>query len=304
MFSCWSVFISSIMRSWLYILSLVAILSSCGCSSFHNERPPVKTGEYYYSVDGVEGLRSFFSLSTGDIIISGHRGGSMTLYPENCLETMDRILHSMTTFFEIDPRLTADSVAVLLHDETLDRTTTGTGLLRETLSKDLEGVFLKDASGQVTSYHLSRLDDVLAWSRDKVILHIDQKEIPFTVMWDLVCRMDLHNIVFSAQVCGTARYMVDVAPTVQILAWMGSMEDFEAYEQAGVLDNIVAVWVRRSFLDEDCAQLCKALRDKGIRVMVATAAERQLLGTALESGPDIIETDFPTAMIGRPNVRK
>jgi glycerophosphoryl diester phosphodiesterase len=56
-------------------------------------------------------------------IISGHRGGTTTGYPENCEATFKNTLKYTPAFFEIDPRLTKDSIVVLMHDETLDRTT-------------------------------------------------------------------------------------------------------------------------------------------------------------------------------------
>lgn len=46
-------------------------------------------------------------------------------YAENCIEGLENVLTQMPAFFEIDPRLTKDSVIVLMHDATLDRTTTG-----------------------------------------------------------------------------------------------------------------------------------------------------------------------------------
>ena len=60
----------------------------------------------------------------------------------------------MPAFFEVDPRLTKDSVIVLMHDATLDRTTDATGNffdfedgkngLRDELCKDL-----RDGLGRV-----------------------------------------------------------------------------------------------------------------------------------------------------------
>ena len=217
---------------------------------------------------------------------------------------MKRIIQNMTTFYEIDPRLTSDSVAVLLHDTTLDRTTTGKGTLRETSYAEVSKLFLKNAKGVTTPYRVPTLNEVLEWSRDKVILHIDQKEIPFTAMSELVHRMDLHNIVFSSQVPSNARYMVSVDPDVMIIAWMHSMEEFRKFEEAGVLGNIVAVWVCTDSIGKDQQELAAVLRANGIRVMVATAASRDRHRAAFSSHPDIIETDYPLDFIGWKNVRR
>src|SRR6185295_13170166 len=58
--------------------------------------------------------------------VVAHRGGG-TLAPEN---TLGAIRHGASLGFrgvEFDVMLTGDSTAVLIHDETLERTTTGRG---------------------------------------------------------------------------------------------------------------------------------------------------------------------------------
>ena len=281
---------------------MALVILCTGCNAGRQQEALAEPDTYAYSIRTKEELRSFFSLDKADIIVSGHRGGSFADYPENCLETMKRIIQNMTTFYEIDPRLTSDSVAVLLHDTTLDRTTTGKGTLRETSYAEVSKLFLKNAKGVTTPYRVPTLNEVLEWSRDKVILHIDQKEIPFTAMSELVHRMDLHNIVFSSQV--PARYMVSVDPDVMIIAWMHSMEEFRKFEEAGVLGNIVAVWVCTDSIGKDQQELAAVLRANGIRVMVATAASRDRHRAAFSSHPDIIETDYPLDFIGWKNVRR
>ena len=72
----------------------------------------------------------FFRYSGADIpLISGHRGGREPGYPENSIEAFENVLKSTPAFFEIDPRVTKDSVIVLMHDATLERTTDGRGKL-------------------------------------------------------------------------------------------------------------------------------------------------------------------------------
>ncbi|MBL3699178.1 glycerophosphodiester phosphodiesterase [Leucobacter luti] len=58
--------------------------------------------------------------------IVSHRGAA-ALAPENTLAAMRIAIDQGVEFIEADVHLTADGVPVLLHDPTLDRTTTGTG---------------------------------------------------------------------------------------------------------------------------------------------------------------------------------
>jgi len=55
-----------------------------------------------------------------------HRGGGH-LAPENTLAAMRAGVAHGFTFFEYDVKLTQDNVLILLHDDTVDRTTNGTG---------------------------------------------------------------------------------------------------------------------------------------------------------------------------------
>src|SRR5690606_14111700 len=70
----------------------------------------------------------FFKYRSSDRTInSSHRSGIVPVFPENSIAAFEHILKQTPAFFEIDTRSTKDSVIVLVHDATLDRTTTGTG---------------------------------------------------------------------------------------------------------------------------------------------------------------------------------
>lgn len=69
------------------------------------------------------------------VLVIGHRGASWDA-PEHTVASWDRALSAGADWLEFDLQRTADSVLVVLHDETLDRTARGdpaacTGLVRE-----------------------------------------------------------------------------------------------------------------------------------------------------------------------------
>ncbi len=61
----------------------------------------------------------------------GHRGAAARA-PENTLEGIQSAADAGARWVEVDARLTADDVPVLMHDPTLDRTTDGAGRVRTT----------------------------------------------------------------------------------------------------------------------------------------------------------------------------
>jgi glycerophosphoryl diester phosphodiesterase len=62
--------------------------------------------------------------------IIGHRGWAAR-YPENTVLAFERAFELGVAGIECDVRLTADGIPVILHDETLDRTTDGYGPLHQ-----------------------------------------------------------------------------------------------------------------------------------------------------------------------------
>jgi glycerophosphoryl diester phosphodiesterase len=65
-----------------------------------------------------------------NILYIGHRG-TRTDYDENTLEAFDVAYKSGAQLVELDVRFSKDEKLVILHDETIDRTTNGSGLLKE-----------------------------------------------------------------------------------------------------------------------------------------------------------------------------
>ena len=113
------------------LLSLLGAIALLGVSC--SETPVSADAPHYISIEKRADLHAWFRYSpTRPIVISGHRGGMISGYPENCIESFEKTLTMMPSFFEIDPRLTRDSVIVLMHDATIDRTTNGSDGSRTT----------------------------------------------------------------------------------------------------------------------------------------------------------------------------
>ncbi|MDP3467947.1 MAG: glycerophosphodiester phosphodiesterase family protein [Daejeonella sp.] len=68
-----------------------------------------------------------------------------------------------------DLPLTRDSLVVLMHDATLDRTTNGSRKVSDYTYKELQQFRLKDPEGNVTADRIPLLTDVIRWSKGKTI---------------------------------------------------------------------------------------------------------------------------------------
>ena len=71
--------------------------------------------------------------------VIGHRGAAMHA-PENTLAGLREAARQGCRWVEIDVRLTADDALALMHDLTVDRTTTAVGRVRELPLAELAGM--------------------------------------------------------------------------------------------------------------------------------------------------------------------
>lgn len=108
-----------------------------------------------------------YQISETPLVIA-HRGGGNE-QPENSFEAFQAMYDAGFRYFESDVHATADGVAVIMHDPSLDRTTDGSGLVVEHTWAEIEQV--RDASG----HHPPRLDTVLDAFPD-VTFNLDAKE--------------------------------------------------------------------------------------------------------------------------------
>lgn len=71
--------------------------------------------------------------------VIGHRG-AMAYAPENTKESLHTAADMGAQWVEVDVKLTKDDVPIVFHDDELDRTTNGSGLVAETLYEDIKGL--------------------------------------------------------------------------------------------------------------------------------------------------------------------
>ncbi|HEV7379969.1 MAG TPA: glycerophosphodiester phosphodiesterase family protein [Dyadobacter sp.] len=181
-------------------------------------------------------LHQFFKHdSDKPVIIAGHRGGMVPGFPENSIATFENTLNHTPAFFEIDPRLTRDSVIVLMHDATLDRTTTGKGKLSDYTYKELSDIRLKDAEGNMMPYGIPTLSEVIEWARGKTILNLDHKDVPLAMTAALIRKHKAEAFVMlTVHSPKEARYYLDQNKASMFSAFVKSKSDFDGYLEEGI----------------------------------------------------------------------
>ena len=111
--------------------------------------------------------------SSRKVLVACHRGDWRN-YPENSLAAIESVIGLGADIVEIDLALTSDSVLVVCHDRTLNRTTTGKGLIAEIPYDSVQRCFLKSGHGVATSHRMPTLREALELCKDRIVVNIDK----------------------------------------------------------------------------------------------------------------------------------
>ena len=290
-------------KQLLSLLGTIALLS-VSCS----EIPVSADAPHYIAIEKRADLHAWFRYSpTRPIVISGHRGGMISGYPENCIESFEKTLTMMPSFFEIDPRLTRDSVIVLMHDATIDRTTNGSGRVADYTLAELQQFRLRDRDGNLTEFRIPTLEEAIRWSQGKTILNLDIKDVPLEFMSEFINRLAPANVMYTVRNAKQARLLLDRDPDAMFSAWCKNLSEYRAYQEAEIPASQMMAYVGTMML-ADQQPLYDSLHRQGAMCMISVApthdrraAEAQKRGgyeLELGSGCDVIETDYPYLFLG------
>lgn len=111
--------------------------------------------------------------SSDKVLVACHRGDWRN-WPENSLAAIESVIGMGADIVELDLALTSDSVLVVCHDRTLNRTTTGRGLIAEIPYDSVQRCFLKSGHGVATAHRMPTLREALEVCKDRIVVNIDK----------------------------------------------------------------------------------------------------------------------------------
>jgi glycerophosphoryl diester phosphodiesterase len=118
--------------------------------------------------------------SSGKVCIVGHRGAAGCA-PENTRAAWNEGLAQRADVIELDVQLSADGQVVVFHDDFLDRTTDGSGLVGDQSLAQLRAL---DAGSwfdaRFAGEQIPTLQEALDWARERVPLFIELKYLGHT----------------------------------------------------------------------------------------------------------------------------
>ena len=252
------------------------------------------------------------------VLVACHRGDWRN-YPENSLAAIESVIGMGADIVEIDLALTSDSVLVVCHDRTLNRTTTGKGLIAEIPYDSVQRCFLKSGHGVATSHRMPTLREALELCKDRIVVNIDKGY----QYYDLVQRLSEELGVTGQLLIKGKSPVADVAakfsryehnmmymPIIDILKPQGKAL-FAEYREKGIVPLAYEIcWDRPAPEVETCmrevvaggsklwvnslwASLCGGLDDD--RAFDGDPAA--VYGKLVDMGATMIQTDRPELMI-------
>ncbi|RKJ72003.1 glycerophosphodiester phosphodiesterase [Butyricicoccus sp. 1XD8-22] len=231
--------------------------------------------------------------------IYAHRGYSGS-YPENTLAAFRAVTKLPVHGVEFDVHLTKDRQVVVIHDESINRTSNGKGYIKDMTLKELRSYdfgswFGREFAGEVIPT-LSEVLNVFHQSHHHINIELKSDIFVYTGLEDLVlkeveeCGM-LERVVISSFDHEAVKRVFELAPDVENAALFANMilnvKEYQTQLPAKALHVYLPTVVRKPVLD--------AIKQGSI-VRVWTVNELDYVDQLLRLGIDGIFTDEPEKM--------
>jgi glycerophosphoryl diester phosphodiesterase len=138
------------------------------------------------------------------VLVAAHRGDWKN-FPENSIPAVWSCIERGIDIVEVDVQETRDGKFVLMHDETVSRTTNGKGKVSSYSYDRIRKLKLKDANGNLTDYTVPGLDTILTICKGRIIVNLDKSAGRFNKLLRVIDSLDCGtSVILKGE--GTADY--------------------------------------------------------------------------------------------------
>lgn len=216
----------------------------------------------------------------------GHRGASKA-FPENTLAAFRGACDAGADLCELDVQLSRDGAVVVIHDDTVDRTTNGCGAVADLTLAELKS--LDAGRGE----RIPTLEEVFAATAGRCGLNVELKIAglePQVAKIMRKCNATESSMVSSFD-WSALEAMRTLAP--EIRAGVLAEKKPERMLEAATRMNAYAVNPR---YDLATPEFCAAAHERGFKVLVWTVDVPEAMRMLIEAGVDGIMTNYPDRM--------
>ena len=232
----------------------------------------------------------------GSFLINGHRG-AMLFAPENTLSSFEFAIRAGVDIVEFDVRTTKDGVLVLMHDETVNRTTNGRGEVSELTLEEIEALTIRSKNRCIEDEHVPTFEEALRFLKGRVAVNVDLKDAtPKAIVAALRNTEMLDQAFIQAKSIEMGTALRALEPRIHLLGKANTVAEVEAVAEAfaPVIIEIDSY--------NPAPELVEAIHAQGARVLLYAGGYLDLLGRAgyrfvFERGVDILQSDRPFAAV-------
>lgn len=225
-----------------------------------------------------------------------HRGAS-GYAPENTLEAF-ALAHEMgADGIELDVQLTKDRQVVVIHDETIDRTSNGTGYVVNYTLEELKALLFNKLHSEYTQATIPTLKEVLEFVKPtNMVINIELKTgvnfyegIEEQVL-KLVEEMGMQDrIIYSSFNHYSVIRIKKLCPEAKV----GFLYSNGIYQPADYAEQYHVDALHPSFNNLEYPQFIEQCQDKGIKLHVWTVNDKNSMYRIKEAGIDAVITNYP-----------
>ncbi|KQN38459.1 hypothetical protein ASE92_03215 [Pedobacter sp. Leaf41] len=120
-----------------------------------------------------EKLKQVFNRTHKEILVVAHRGDWRNA-PENSLHALLNSIDRGFDMMELDVKMTKDSQMVVMHDNTIDRTTNGKGKVSDFTLEEIRKFKLRNGLGRVTANPIPTFKELMRVAKNKILINVDK----------------------------------------------------------------------------------------------------------------------------------
>jgi glycerophosphoryl diester phosphodiesterase len=223
-----------------------------------------------------------------------HRGtGSFSLWaPENTLAAFDIAWKMGADSIEIDVRQTSDGELIIMHDETVDRTTDGTGKVSVLTLEQIKSLNIKSCSRGVPDQKVPTLHETLSFLKGKTLVYVDVKTTDYEKMIGVFEEEEMLDSSYFLIYSIADGYMARMQN-----AFVALMPAVNTIDQAREYINSLSPVVMFELEYKDATpELVGFIHSKGIKIHMDALGFYDILGKwgfsiMLQKGTDSIQSD-------------
>ena len=254
-----------------------------------------------FAQDAVENIRKeFLDAKSKIVLVAAHRAAHNN-YPENSLPAIQEAIDLGVDIAELDVKVTKDGVAVLMHDATIDRTTTGSGKPSDYTLEELRKFRLIHKK-DTTDEQVPTFAEALKLIKNNILVDIDIKTDKLDPIIAAIKKCECENHVFFFDNDYNAlQYVRDSDPEFML---MPRAYSYEMADSAIVRFNPEVIHIDFSFYNQEVVELIKSndarvwINALGLTDMAfGTKNEDKAMDKLLKYGANIIQTDQPKLLL-------